>query len=743
MITLNFDKLYNRDRIAQPCYVSVPFPKGALTGVDCVSLKQNDRILPVQKKVLSSYQDGSVKYLFLRFLADIPANKGAQVILDTDCVGVTAPETTLTLQKENGVLRVLTGNLEFTVSNGGTLLFDEIKANGTLYAGKQFEGSLLKDKKGGSYNMVYGDWSVVEEGPVCVILSNAGKLVPADGSDKGGDGILCETRLSAYPGRSYVETEIRLVNATDEVLEIASWEYKIAMEDKEAKIRTCVASSNYTTSFDIGENGETKELHINTEFLMNEGNEHFPETFYGTFFADYTTEEAGICATVYQAQQNYPKAIVADKSGIIIRLVPEGDLTSVMQSGMAVKQRFQLYFHDGKEELQEINHQSIMYQMPDCPVLDSEIYDASGLFPNIFVPSEKKNDDVECGLMMAADIHGRSYGMMNWGDTPDVHYTAQGRGQGELIWTNNEYDFPHACMLQFIRTGIRRYMDYCVVTGTHQRDVDVCHYSQNPLVLGGQWEHTKGHCVDGRVVCSHQWAEGLLDCYHVTGDERFLEAAIGIGENVLRLLDTPEYKKTGGLNARETGWALRTLAALYRENYDKKWVEKADWIVEQFKEWADLYGGWLAPYTDNTAIRVPFMISVAVGSLMRYYREFPRDDIKEMIVNAVDDMLENCLLENGYFYYKELPTLTRVGNNPLVLEALTIAYELTGKSSYLEYGIKTFKYNITGCISGTFAMSKKVAQERVHAGMEPTKKFAQLYVPITTYYKALADCDML
>ena len=88
-------------------------------------------------------------------------------------------------------------------------------------------------------------------------------------------------------------------------------------------------------------------------------------------------------------------------------------------------------------------------------------------------------------------------------------------------------------------------------------DVDVCHYSKNPLRIGGQWEHTAGHCKNGIMVCSHEWVEGVIDYYHFTGDERGLETAISIGDNILRLLDTPMYAKPGEANARETGWALR------------------------------------------------------------------------------------------------------------------------------------------------------------------------------------------
>ena len=94
-------------------------------------------------------------------------------------------------------------------------------------------------------------------------------------------------------------------------------------------------------------------------------------------------------------------------------------------------------------------------------------------------------------------------------------------------------------------------------------DVDVCQYSKNPLRIGGQWEHTAGQCKNGKMVCSHEWVEGVIDYYHFTGDERGLETAISIGDNILRLLDTPMYAKPGEANARETGRALRALVPLY------------------------------------------------------------------------------------------------------------------------------------------------------------------------------------
>ena len=318
------------------------------------------------------------------------------------------------------------------------------------------------------------------------------------------------------------------------------------------------------------------------------------------------------------------------------------------------------------------------------------------------------------------------------------YYTQQGRGNGKTVWSNNEYDYPHSCALEYARTGVRRFLDYLLVSTEHQMDVDVCHYSDNPLRIGGQWEHTAGHCKNGIMVCSHEWVEGLIDYYHFTGDERALTTAVGIGNNILKLLDTPMYAVPGEANARETGWALRALTALYVETGESKWIDKCEWIVDSFKKWEEEYGYWLAPYTDNTTIRVGFMISVAIGSVMRYYRVFPREDIKDMIIRAVDDLIENCMLGCGVFYYKELPSLQRLGNNTLLLESLAIAYELTGDVKYLKPGIKTFDKTIDSKAATTNGV-KKIVDDAVICAGASTKGFAQSFIPVITYYKALSE----
>ncbi len=861
MIDIYFDKLYRYPRIQECVNIAVPFKKGELKSTSEIAIFQNGRECLVQPEVTAKYDDESIKFLFVSFMVDLPANKCTKVVLsvskeeyekaaeaskmyvdkngkqfdksqivpenvDKSIISKQAynnehkiindkalSEAVVCIKKTNTGYKVNSGELEFDVSDNSESIFTKLVDGRKIYTKDNFEGPVLKDKEGNSYKMSIGAWRIIKPGPVEVTLSaKAYNIVDTakdgyiDAKDennkektdesKAGDNkkykkIESEIRLTAYAGKPWVNISYRIINTSDDVLNIKSLVFYIK-KSKESRltdelkhidmasgndstgcgdiltdnsenngpifmtrgigeldmiehktqvsdIRTMVAASNYKTSFIIGKNGEEVNETIDDSYLIKEANEHYAEVLYGTFMADYTDADDGFCVTVHQAQQNYPKAIKSCAEGVAVMLVPEGVGEITMQSGMAKEQNLLIHWHSPQTHIWEIDNRSLIYQMPDRPYISPQVFKDSGAMLDVF--PDKYDEDVEIALMAKADGHSRCYGMLNWGDTVDMGYTVQGRGGGKPVWSNNEYDYPHACALMYARTGVRRFLDYMIVAAKHWMDVDICHYSSNPLRIGGQWEHTAGHCKNGVMVCSHEWVEGLLDYYHFTGDERGYEAAVGIGENVLRLLETPMYQVPGEANARETGWALRTLTALYVETNDRKWLAKCDWIIDSFKKWEEEYGDWLSPYTDNTAIRVGFMISVAVGSVMRYYRVFPREDIKQMLIHAVDDLVENCYMDNGLFYYKELPSLARNGNNTLLLESLAIAYELTGDATYLKYGLKTFSKAINETSGGAVGV-KTIIDDAVICKGNSGKGFAQSFIPLTMYYNAISENGM-
>lgn len=727
MINLSFEKIYSTDRIKENCYIGIPLKKGELKDITNVSVTDKEnREYVSQSKATAFWSDGSIKWLFTRFEADIPANKGAEYILHTD-----RPQTNYTgISFDNNVID--TGAVRVSLTTGSKL-FDFIEFNGLKYT-ELVKIPQLTDKKGNIYTPVINSWETIEEGKLCTIVKGNGSHNLNNTSVYS-----FEIKLTFYRNKSSFELAYKLINTTDNRLDIKS--LVIPTETKTKSLVTATTGiSNYKTRFTQNQKGEEIFTYIDAQTLKFESNEHNAEVYYGTFFGDLTDEEIGVTASVYQAHQNFPKAIKTEKNKMEIMLVPENIGNVKMENGMAREQKVWYYFHDPRENIQSINNKTIIYQMPDKPAVTPDVFKKANVFPDVF--AEKYDYDIELFLLSKADEHSRCYGMMSWGDSPDMGYTSQGRGSGQLVWTNNEYDFPHACALQYARTSTRRFLDYVIVAAEHWMDVDVCHYSNDPLIMGGQYEHTNGHILGGHIACSHEWVEGLLDYYHFTGNIDAYNTAIGIGKNVLRLLDTPMFHNVGEANARETGWALRTLTALYIETHDESWLEKCDWIVSHFEEWENKYGLWLAPYTDNSAIRVVFMISVAVGSLMRYYRVRPQAKIKDMILRAVQDLCNNARLENGLFYYKELPSLKRLGNNPLILEALTIAYELSGNKEYIKAGIPTLKYVMSYKAAGV-SFNKRIEEDSLIQGGIGTKNFAQLMIPVTVFYVTAEKLGLL
>lgn len=740
MITLQFEKLSKYDRPREPVSCALPLAKGVLTDLSKVTVMDEDRPVPTQVKATAVWPDGSIKWLFISFLADLPGNKGKQFGIDLDRAALPIPFQGVTVYEDRHRLTIATGVLTAELTCPGKQgVLGKVQGSGFRFGTGEFIGPVLKTEDGTPYSFVVGQegWRVVEAGPVRVIAAAHGKHRSSSG-DELIDG---EVQVTAFAGKPWLQVDYRMINREPvDAVHLKAIDFSLNSGSANENLRTAVATSNYETTITRGGVKDRLFKMIDGDYLLYDMNEHFPETFYGTFFADWNDpEKGGVCLTQYQAYQNFPKSLTVSAAGISAGILPEESPGLTLAQGVAKNHTLYLHFHPYTEPMEQINARSLQFQMPDRPMLSPETYRESGIFENIFV--DHKIDEVERTLIDMADSRIRAYGILHWGDAPDMGYTRQGRGNGELVWTNNEYDFPHAMMLMFIKLAERRMLDYLLVAAQHQMDVDVCHYHTDPLRMGGQVIHSARH-VSGYVAPCHQWVEGLIDYYHLTGDERILETAVGIGENIMRILEQPRYQGEGGINARETGWAMRALVALYKETNAEKWLKPCAKIVDHFEIWKKQYGGWLAPYTDHTVIRVPFMIAIAVNSLMRYYRIRPEERIKTMILEAVDDLVENCILENGLFYYKELPTLRRLGNNPLILEALTYAYEFTGNKRYLEIGLPTFKLNIKSG-SGGRKGKELIGDAVVTWSGDGPKRFAQSFHAIVYYYRAAVEAGVL
>lgn len=746
-IELFFEKISRYDRAEEPFTLGVPFKEGDFHDSDIASLFLEDGggPLPVQGRVTARWPDGSVKWLLVHGRVDLPGNDSKKCRLVSSG---TTPKSNDGLHITNKLLQNKLVSLK--LSPPGTKGFIDEVTWGNLKIGVgDLRGCKLVPRGGEEFATEIGPegWRVIEAGPIVGVVEARGTH-KSESNESCFDFIL---RLSLWEGKSWVKVDYRIINREDsESTDINRFSLSLNLpgnrnSNNHGSVRTALGISNYLSEI----RSEVDEMEqyqlIDHDYLINTGNEQSPETLYGTFWADWSSTDGGVSATLYQAQQNFPKSLLVNETGIDIGIIPEeyDDITFIQ--GVAKNHTLFLHFHDADMSLEEINTRSLQFQMPDLPVLKPETYRDAEVF---LEDSWLENSDTRALAYLTdlADTRTRGYGILNWGDGPEGGSgfpTANQQNAGQILWTNNEYDLPHVSLLMFASLGERRFYDYMKVAAEHWMDVDVCHYSNDKYRYQGQVTHSTKHAT-GKVIPSHQWVEGLLDYFHLTGQDFALDTALGIGENLLRLLEKPEYNEPGGASARETGWALRSLTALSRETNDAKWMEPTRRIVEQFKEWHKTYGAWLAPYTSHTMARVPFMISLAASSLMRYYQVEQDEEVKRLIVDSMRDIIENCTSKDGRFYYKELPSLSRPGGYIHTLEALTYAYKLSGDTYFLEKGLPSYLAVINSGMKlqygfGLFRSGDSV----VHPiGLGP-KMFACTFLPVASFAKAITDAKVI
>jgi hypothetical protein len=228
------------------------------------------------------------------------------------------------------------------------------------------------------------------------------------------------------------------------------------------------------------------------------------------------------------------------------------------------------------------------------------------------------------------------------------------------------------------------------------------------------------------VAACHQWTEGLLDYYHYTGDERALEAAIGIVKNEIKMLEDQVFPNPRYGAPRQMGWALRALVAVFNETHDPAWTVPCEKIVRRFMQWQAEFGSWISPYTARAQVRVPFMQGVAIRALGFYEQVKPDERIRKMVISEVDDILNNCLSYDGKFFYKELPHLQMGGVTGYLFECFVMAYRYSGDIAYL---------------TRTRDLFKDYMDEYIRENRGP-RNFAQAFPGPAAYLKALEDTGL-
>lgn len=764
MKQISFETVSRYDRHLLPATAMLPFAKGEMKGEDvsCNVLRDDRNSFPFQPVVTSTWDDGSVRCLALRMLADFEADRPktftfAPAIDSRKEKGVPTVQF-IANEDRSAVLR--NSFMEVKLGRPGSALIEKVSSRGTALA--TTDGPMISNGME-SFAASTGDsgWELAESGDIYVCASTRGRH-HAENGKTWFDFIFS---VGLWAGSGNIEIEYRIINtekakcAVKELVLnneqaglkyddeyprelLASLRFSVIPEKDEETVKKLFTSSFNFHSVETGKDGSISAL-ANADTIIDTANEMFPEVMFSTFGCSWKAKGMYIGTETYQAYQNFPKSLHVEKDRIDIGLFPEECEPIEFPQGVQKTHKFFIYVMDGSATDHDIVDNLLTLEMPPVGhALPSEFI-ASGCYGKEV--SLEIDHPTERFLYRFVDSRAKGLGFFNFGDCPEWEYSKQGRSKGKDVWINNEYDMVHDFMVMYVRSGDRRYFDYLQAAVRHWMDVDFCHYSERRYHEGLLYTHSINH-VSGQMVPSHQWVQGFLDYWHLTGSREAYDTAMTIGEKLEELVRLPMYSQPGMVEPREIGWALRNFLDLYTETHDERWKDDCQPIVDTYIRWTDLLGSWTSPYPDNYMDRVPFMMQVGIGGLYGYYRLDPRPEIKDTLLKVIDDIAANCYNERlDMFLGKMHPAIRFQNLNGMVLETMEIGYELTGDISYLRKGLGMFSWITRENNPPIYDFSKVKRDEYTVIYNCPVgpKRFAQTLIPLLRYYTAAMENGLI
>jgi hypothetical protein len=692
------------DRVDWPVSLGFPFAKGELKDVSSlVVFTPENRPVPVQAKVLSRWSDGSVRWVHVLFLASLRRQAVAEWRLEwnTGSKALLSQEK-IRVEQKNGTLKVETADLAAAFSSSGKNLLDSVKIKGREALDiAQKNGFMIKTQDGKAYEAPgrHGlRLSVEENGPLRAIVRAEGQHFSASGESI----FDYSTRFIFYAGAPWFEVEYSFVNK-----ESAEWTNIAALTLSLPLAPSRAPYLGLTSEYKIDKFYEFRE-----PFSIYSGADDFFGVFGGArifradgteilgpgyesevrsrWWADSSTAERGLTVSIQEMSQNYPKAIRISPDRVDIDLYPAGEKKPLaFHQGWQKTHTMLLYFHDGTGYDARSRDLCFKWQAPVIPW--SPYHVESGLVGDLLPYSPKKYPMIERALRegFIAYESGVGRGMIDYGDT-----MGPGTGERGNFTQNNAYDTSWVCYLLFLRTGERRYWQRARSAALHTADIDVVHHStRTPVEVGGIRIHGPNHvqynaeAIEGTSVApNHEWVEGLIATYHLTGEGRYLRLAEGVAEHILRArqagwISARYNAKWNG--ARNLCWPILVLTAVYDETGEAKYLEEAKRIVRDLGS-IQLENGSFPITIGPYVAAAPLHNTIAMEVLGRYYTITGDAVAKDIYMKCAESTLRDLSFPDGELIYITHPDY-RSPYASMPWGGFHFAYIYTGDKRFLQF----------------------------------------------------------
>lgn len=703
--TIRIEEPAGLDRAGWPVGLGFPFAEGELRDLAALAVySPRGDALPLQAKVLSRWPDGSIRWAHVLFPADLERQKIDFWRLEwgRSPSRPAAPAAKVAIKETGQGIEVETGRLRVRIPASGARPFDSVRIAGremldvarpaafvlTTPGGKAYSSALAKNVR----------VAVEESGPLRAIIRLEGAHASASGETLF-DFIV---RLVFYAGQEWFEAEYGFVDR-----EADAWTPVSAVT---LEIPLAPAGPRFTGT--TSDYKIDKFYEFDAPFSIYSGKQDFFGVFAGAkmflcdgtevfspgyesealarWWADSSSAEGGLTVAIRDMSQNFPKEIRAAADRVSLDFYPAREREPLrVHQGWRKTHAALLSFHDGGAKAAGSREICFRWQAPVIPWSPRHV--ESGLVGDVLPYSPDKYPMIERSLRrgFVAYESGVGRGLIDYGDT-------MGTGAGERgnFTQNNAYDTPWVAFLLFLRSGERRYWERARAAALHTADIDIVHHStRTPVEVGGIRIHGPSHVqydaeaiAGSSVAPNHEWIEGLLMAYHLTGEDRYLEHAKGVGRHLLRAVDAgwilPPYNaKWNG--ARNLAWPLLALTVLHDETRDAAFDAGARRIVRGLRELQLPNGSFpisIGPYV----AAAPLHNAIVMEVLGRRVAMTGDAEAKAVFLRTIDSTLRDLSFPDGEMMYITHPDY-RSPYVSMPWGGFPFGYLFTGDVKYLRY----------------------------------------------------------
>lgn len=278
----------------------------------------------------------------------------------------------------------------------------------------------------------------------------------------------------------------------------------------------------------------------------------------------------------------------------------------------------------------------------------------------------------------------------------------------ESWWDGNYYDFPHAAIVNYLRTGDAINRTTAEEAGLHLADLDICHSfpgapeqagsPRSGPVVGHFRNYTGGQTYMGHNSFTFYKNESLYELYYLTGERWYHD--IGL------LSSNFAMERWGQGALRNLAHGIWGVLSAYQDTHEKKYLDRAKFFVDEWgKPWQDKNAG---SFDDQL-----WMYGLLFEAYHKYYVITGDVETARYNVKAIDAAMAE---ESGDGRWK-----SSGARSGICLMGYGLAYEYTGDQKYLDYGL---------------AVMAKTAK---NSGGDRVKTFAQQFRASPYFLKYLTE----